>query len=230
MRLHTVFATLLATMIAAACAATPVPTQPSPTIAQPLATPIATPAVTASPTLAPTDAPTIGPTPTEPPTDAPTLTPTPTPSPTATPSPTPTPTPSPTATAEPTAPPTPAGNAPALLGACLTMTNQPSGDFDRTLLLDASFRDEDLQGLSVAMNNANNGEPADGVVVLPGLWQVALGIDRGTPTGNLALTLAEATDKHGVTHDVLAAIAESVGDVPNNFGPGDSVGESCGGF
>jgi hypothetical protein len=110
------------------------------------------------------------------------------------------------------------------------MTDQSSGEFDRTLLLDDSFEDEDLQGLSVAMNNANNGDPADGTVVLPGLWQVALGIDRGTPTGNLAFTLAEATDGAGATHDVMAAIAESVGDIPNNFRPGDSVGESCGGF
>ncbi|MGI8928392.1 MAG: hypothetical protein ACR2H0_02840 [Candidatus Limnocylindrales bacterium] len=110
------------------------------------------------------------------------------------------------------------------------MTNQPSGDFDQTLLLDASFRDEDLQGLSVAMNNANGGDPAEGVVVLPGLWQVALGIDRGTPTGNLAFTLAEATDMRGAIHDVMAAIAESVGQVPDNFRPGRSVGESCGGF
>lgn len=110
------------------------------------------------------------------------------------------------------------------------MTDQSSGDFDRTLLLDASFRDEDLQSLSVAMNVANNGEAAEGTVVLPGLWQVPLGIDRGTPTGNLALTVAEATDASGGTHDVLEAIAESVGDIPNNFRPGDSVGESCGGF
>lgn len=80
------------------------------------------------------------------------------------------------------------------------------------------------------MNNANNGEAAEGTVVLPGLWQVPLGIDRGTPTGNLAFTLAEATDADGAIHDVMAVIAESVGDVPNNFRPGDSVGESCGGF
>lgn len=110
------------------------------------------------------------------------------------------------------------------------MTDQSSGGFDRTLLLDASFQDEDLEALSVAMNNANDGEPADGTVVLPGLWQVALGIDRGTPTSNLAFTVADATDANGATHDVLAAIAESVGDIPSNFRPGDSVGESCGGF
>ncbi len=110
------------------------------------------------------------------------------------------------------------------------MTNQSTNGFDRTLLLDASFEETDLQGLSVAMNLANNGDPAEGVPVLPGLWQVALGIDRGTPTGDLAFTVADATDENGAIHDVLAAIAESVGDIPNNFGPGDSVGDSCGGF
>ncbi len=110
------------------------------------------------------------------------------------------------------------------------MTGQPSGDFDRTLLVDASFEEDDLQGLSVAMNNANNGEPAEGTLVFPGTWQVALGIERGTPTGNLAFTVADATDAAGATHDILAALAESVGDIPNNFRPGDSVGDSCGGF
>lgn len=110
------------------------------------------------------------------------------------------------------------------------MTDQASGDFDRTLLVDASFDDEDLQGLSVAMNLANNSQPAEATVVLPGLWQVALGIDRGAATGNLAFTVADATDARGATHDVAAAIAASVGEIPNNFRPGDSVGESCGGF
>lgn len=110
------------------------------------------------------------------------------------------------------------------------MTDQPSGDFDRTLLIDASFDDEDLRGLSVAMNLANDDQPAEGTLVLPGLWQVALGIDRGTQTGDLTFTVANATDASGAPHDVLAAIAESVGDIPNNFRPGDSVGDSCGGF
>lgn len=116
------------------------------------------------------------------------------------------------------------------MGACLTLFNEPLDGFDRQLLLDASFEDEDLQLFRVAISGANNDEPVDGTEVSAGLFQAALGVDRTTPSSTLEISLAEATSANGNIHDVSAAVAESIGSIPNNFGPGDSVGGSCGGF
>ena len=110
------------------------------------------------------------------------------------------------------------------------MSNEPLEGYDRQLLLDASFEEEDLQGFSVAVTGANGGQPVDATEVTAGLFQAALGVNGSTPSSELEIALAQVTGANGNVHDVMAAVTESIGSIPNNFGPGDSVGDSCGGF
>lgn len=107
------------------------------------------------------------------------------------------------------------------------MTNQSTGGFNRTLFVDLSFEDADLDAVRVAISGANDGEPADGNQVLPKAWQVVLGTNGGL--GATDFTLAEASIG-GEDQDFLAGLLEHLGEIPRIFRPGDSVGDLCGGF
>jgi hypothetical protein len=109
------------------------------------------------------------------------------------------------------------------------MSDQPAGGFDRSLLLDLSFEERNLDAIQVAISGANNDQPAAGTQPLPGLWQVSLGMARGTKGSDLALTLADATKATGQSESFLAALIESIGNI-DKLTPSHSVGDSCGGF
>ena len=147
--------------------------------------------------------------------------------PTVRPTPTPAATPTPTRTPAPTTPP--ADDAPVLEGACLTFTNQPKGEFERSLLVDLSFEENSQDGVEIGISNTNGGQPAAGSAVLPGLWQVQLGVNGQRLQEGTEFVLATVDDARG-THDLLPQVEEAVGEIPDNFRPGQSIGDSCGGF
>jgi hypothetical protein len=182
-----------------------IPTLPPPTVPPP----IVSPTIEVPP---PIDEP---PPPTDPPTTA---------APTQSAAATPTRTPVPSATAQ------PAGNAPVLEGGCLTYSNQPTGEFARSLIVDLSFEDGNLDGVEIGISNANGGQPAEGSAVLPGLWQVWLGVTGQRLPAGTQFNLANVENARGQVHDVLPQVAGAIGDIPSNFNPGDSVGDLCGGF
>lgn len=107
------------------------------------------------------------------------------------------------------------------------MTNQSNGGFSRTLFVDLAFEAADLDAVRVAIRGASDGEPVEGAHVLPKAWQVVLGTNGGPDATEF--TLAEAS-VGGDDQDFLPGLVEHLGEIPNNFGPGDSVGDLCGGF
>ena len=111
----------------------------------------------------------------------------------------------------------------------MTFTNQPTGDFERSLLVDLSFEEGGMDGVQIGMSNVNGGQPASGNVVLPGLWQVQLGVNGQRLAEGTEFVLATADDARD-SHDLLPQVKDAIGDIPGNFRPGQSIGNSCGGF
>ncbi len=116
-----------------------------------------------------------------------------------------------------------------LKGACLSVVNQPHDGFDRTLFLDASFDERNLEAVKVQLTGASNDEPADGTQPLSGIWRVTFGINQSTQGSDLSLTLAAVTKAGGASESFLDAIIDSIGSM-DNLRPNHSVGDSCGGF
>jgi hypothetical protein len=115
-----------------------------------------------------------------------------------------------------------------LKGACLSRGNDPYQGYDGYLLLNASFEQDNIQGISVAIAGANDDQPADGTHPLTGVWQVTLGVNDSTKSSDLSFLVADAT-VGGETGSFLDALASSIGDM-SKLRPGHPVGESCGGF
>ena len=65
--------------------------------------------------------------------------------------------------------------------------------------------------------------------MLPGLWQVQLGVNGQRLAEGTGFDVATVADARG-THDLLPQLIEAIGDIPANFRPGQSIGNSCGGF
>jgi len=114
------------------------------------------------------------------------------------------------------------------------MTDEAMGDFPRRLLLDLAFESKvkpaDINSITIVMSGANDGQPTEATFVVSSSWQASLGFRPSTPVSQLAFDSVTVKTPDGANHDVLAAIKESIGRIPRNFGPGDSVGDLCGGF
>jgi hypothetical protein len=114
------------------------------------------------------------------------------------------------------------------------MTNEQHDDFPRTLLLDLAFessvKQNDITTLTVVMSGANDAQPAEATFAVSSSWQAALGYRPSTPVSSLGFESATVETPNGQVYDVLEAVRESIGQIPRRFGPGDSVGEVCGGF
>ena len=82
---------------------------------------------------------------------------------------------------------------------------------------------------NIPLNWLNGGQPASGNVVLPGLWQVQLGVNGQRLAEGTEFVLATADDARD-SHDLLPQVKDAIGDIPGNFRPGQSIGNSCGGF
>ena len=82
------------------------------------------------------------------------------------------------------------------------------------------------------MPEANDGEPVEADHVFGTTWQAVLGFEaRRDPIGSLQITVsADVETPDGAVYDFLPAVLESIGTIPRRFGPGDSVGDLCGGF
>jgi hypothetical protein len=123
-------------------------------------------------------------------------------------------------------------NPPMLLGACLTHVDQPLGEFPTRLVGDFSFDgspdQQDINVFQVGIAGANNGVPVDATEESFDIWQANFGFAPGGPAAEVVV--AETTTADGVVHDILPAVRDSIGNIPNNFRPGDSVGDLCGGF
>ena len=67
--------------------------------------------------------------------------------------------------------------------------------------------------------------------MLRGILAAVLGfVARRDTVGPWRISVAEVETPDGVVHNILPAVTESIGTIPRNFGPGDSVGDLCGGF
>jgi hypothetical protein len=114
------------------------------------------------------------------------------------------------------------------------MTNEPFGDFPRSLFLDLAFdsdvRQNDIATVTILMTGANDGQPAEATFVISSSWQATLGFRPATPVRMLRIDSATVETPNGDLYDILPAVLESIGNIPRNFGPGDSVGDLCGGF
>ena len=114
------------------------------------------------------------------------------------------------------------------------MSDQPLGDFPRRLFLDLAFdsavRQRDIATITIAMTGANDDQPAEATHVVSSSWQARLGFRPSTPVSSLKFASATVETPNGNVYDVLAPLKESIGRIPRTFGPGDSVGDLCGGF
>jgi len=114
------------------------------------------------------------------------------------------------------------------------MTDQSLGDFPRQLLLDLAFdsevRPRDIDTITVLMTGANDGQPAEASFVVSSSWQAQLGYRPSTPVSDLGFQSTTVEVPSGEVFDIVAAVRDSIGKIPRGFGPGDSVGDLCGGF
>ena len=61
------------------------------------------------------------------------------------------------------------------------------------------------------------------------LWQVQLGVNGQRLVEGTKFVLATADDARG-SDDLLPQVKDAIGDIPGNVRPGQSIGNSCGGF
>jgi hypothetical protein len=129
--------------------------------------------------------------------------------------------------------PTTGTPAPPFQSACLAMVDQAVGDFPRRLVLDLAFDEgvnpRDIARLELGFAGANDAMPVDATHQFATTWQAVLGYRPSDPDP-LRITIATVETPDGVVHNILAAVSDAIGTIPGNFGPGDSVGDLCGGF